>query len=307
MAKTTLTLVLPGLASILQQKINANILPKALKSIIKRSWFEANNLNLTRLLFYYFSETPIDAIDLPYAQLLNGKTPALCATACYLHADRDQLLLFANEQPLTEQESIDLKSELQELFEEFDAELIQHQSGELLLQLNTLPDLTFCALADVNGKSVTHYLPNGEEKTDWVRLWSEIQMKLFESNFNQQRELEGKTPINSLWFWGMGEFTAKQNQWQSVQGNHPLLQQLAKAAAVPLDDINSTLNKGRTLKVLDELNLETDWQQQLEQWEQEVLKPALQQCRRAKISRLELVIPEYGRYQLIPLSSWKFW
>lgn len=307
MAKTTLTLVLPGLASILQQKINANVLPKTLKTIIKKSWFEADDLNLTRLLFNYFSEAPIDATDLPYAQLLNQKTPVLCATPCYLHADRDQLLLFANAELLTQQESCNLINELQQLFDEFDAKLIQHQSGELLLQLNTLPNLTLCALADVNGKAVTNYLPEGEDKIKWVRLWSEIQMKLYNSSFNQQRESAGKIPINSLWFWGAGKFTAKQNQWQSVQGDHLLLRQLAQAVALPLHDISATLNTGRNLKVLDEINIDGDWQQQLEQCDQEILKPALQQCRRAKISRLELIVPTYERYILTPLSSWKFW
>ncbi|MBL1319958.1 MAG: hypothetical protein COA63_002700 [Methylophaga sp.] len=307
MAKTTLTLILPGLANILQQKINANILPQALKTIIKKSWFEADDLNLTRLLFHYFSDTPVDAVDLPYAQLLNGKTPTLCASPCYLHADRDRLLLFANEQILSKTEASDLINELQELFEAFDAKLFQHQSGEFLLQLNTVPNISFSALADVNGKSVSNFLPTGTDKVNWIRLWNEIQMKLYESDFNQQRESASKIPINSLWFWGIGEFIAKQNQWQSVQGKHPLLKQLAQAAAMPIDDISSQLRSGRGLKVLDELDLEADWQQQLEQWDQEILKPALQQCRRAKISRLELIIPEYGRYELIPLSSWKFW
>lgn len=307
MAKTVLTLILPGLAKILQQKINANSLPKSLTSIIKKSWFEADNLNLTRLLFNCFSKTPISGSDLPYAQMLNGQAPALCATPCYLHADRDQLLLFANTEPLTQQENSDLISELQQLFEEFDAKLIQHQSGELLLQLNTLPDLILCALADVSGKAVIDYLPKGDDRIKWVRLWSEIQMKLYNSSFNQQRESAGKMPINSLWFWGMGEFIAQANSWQNVQGNDPILKQLTQAAALPLHDISTTVNAGRNIKVLDGLNLDGDWQQQLEQWDQDILKPALQQCRRTTINQLKIIIPDYGCYLLTPLSSWKFW
>ena len=135
MAKETLTLVLPGLANIVQQQINANILPTSLKTIISKARFTANDSNLTRLLFDLFSDTAINSNDLPYTQLLNTTTPVLCASPCYLHADRDRLLLFANEQPLTEQESGDLIDELQELFEEFDAKLIQHETGDDLVWL----------------------------------------------------------------------------------------------------------------------------------------------------------------------------
>ncbi|PHS23801.1 MAG: hypothetical protein COA83_09340 [Methylophaga sp.] len=300
MAKITLTLVLPGLANILQQQINANILPTSLKTILLKAQFKADGSNLTRLLFNLFSEDPIDTADLPYTQLLNTKTPILCATPCYLHADRDRLLLFANEQPLTERESSDLIDELQELFEEFNAKLIQHETGEILLQLTTLPKVQFSALADVDGKAVTHYLPAGEDKGNWIRLWNEIQMKLYESPFNQKREASGKMPINSLWFWGMGEFNAKHNYWQSVQGEHLILKQLVQAAS-------NSLATGRHLQLLDELDLEADWQQQLEQWEQDTLKPALQQCRKAQINQLELIIPDHGKYVLTPLRSWKFW
>ena len=300
MAKETLTLVLPGLANIIGQQINANLLPKSLKKIISKAQFKTDDSNLTRLLFNLFSATPIESKDLPYTQLLGIKTPTLCATPSYLHADRDRLLLFANEQPLTKQESSDLINELQELFDDFNAKLVVHASGELMLQLKTLPKVEFSALADVNGQSVTQYLPDGEEKTNWIRLWNEIQMKLYESNFNQQRESAGKMPINSLWFWGMGKFNVKHDYWQSVRGEQSAVKQLAQATSM-------SLSTGRHLQILDELDLESDWQQQLEQWEQDILKPALQQCRKAKISQLELIIPEHGRYLLTPLSSWKFW
>lgn len=304
MAKTQLTLVIPDLARVLQQKINANRLPKSLTTIIAKAQFKADNSKLTRLLFNMFSASLIESKDLPYMQLLDADPTTICATPCYLHADRDRLLLFANEEMLTEKEASDLCNELQQLVDEFNGTLVRHSSGEILLQLAARPNVEFCNVADVTGRSVTNYLPEGEDKAHWIRLWSEIQMKLYESHFNQQRELAGKMPINSLWFWGMGEFNAKQNYWQNVQGNHLILKQLARAASVPE---TKSLSVERDLQVLDKLNLEADWQQQLEQYDQDIIKPALQQCRKAKINRLELVIPEYGSYLLTPLNSWKFW
>ncbi len=311
MAKTFLTLVLPGLASIVQQKINDTILPPSFKKIMSKSQFEADDSNLTRLLFNAFSETVIVSSDLPYAQLLAPQTTTICATPCYLHADRDRLLLFANEHRLSEQECADLIDELQPLFIEFDAKLIRHQSGELLLQLNTLPNVSFSALADVKGKAVTDYLPKGEDRINWIRLWNEIQMKLYDSNFNQQRQQAEKMPINSLWFWGRGKLQVKRDYWHSVQGEYPILKQLTQASSARFNDGTSnsveSLDAGRHLWVLDELNLENNWQQQLDQWQQDLLKPIWEQCRQAKINQLNLVIPEYGSYQLTSLASWKFW
>ena len=308
---TSLTLVLPGLAAILQQKINSSILPKTLKKIIAKAQFEPIESNLTRLLFNYFSDADTTSSDLPYAALLNDHDLTLCATPCYLHADRDRLLLFAEQQPLTTQESDDLINELQDLFVEFDATLMRHSSGEFLLKIKHMPALSLCALADVNGQAVTHYLPTGEDKIDWIRLWSEIQMKLYESAFNQKREAAGKMPINSLWFWGAGKFTAKKNYWQSAQGNNLLFKQLVQASdATLLNTEEVSIDSrviGKNICLLDELDLEADWQQQLEQWEQQILEPAWQQCRKRQIAQLEVVVPEYGIYRLTSFKSWKFW
>lgn len=304
MTKRALTIVLPGLANIVQQQINANILPPSLKKILAKAQFTADSSNLSRLLFNLFSEAPIEGSDLPYTQLLNTIEPVLCATPSYLYPDRDRLLLFANQQPLTEQESNELINELQALFKEFNATLIHHESAGFLLKLKTLPKVQFSALADVDGQSVTQYLPEGDEQSNWIRLWNEIQMQLYDSTFNQQREAAGKVPINSLWFWGQGELTIKGDYWQSVQGEHAILLSLAQAASVPQAN---TVTTGRHLQVLNELDLEADWQQQLEQWEHSILKPALQQCRQAKIRQLTLIIPNYGKYVLTPLNSWKFW
>lgn len=314
MSKTALTLVWPGLARIISQQINASSLPPTLTKIIKKSHFTADPTGLARLLFNHFSQTPIIDSDLPLVSLLNQSQTSIKADPCYLHPDRDRLLLFADDLDITQQESKALIAEIQPLLAEFDGRLLALDPDSWLLTLAEMPKLNFSALPEVNGKGVDAYLPQGDDRRAWIRLWNEIQMQLFDADVNQQRIARGKLPINSVWFWGVGEFSAKQNSWTSVQGNNRLLEQLALQSAITLngkvdwinDSIN-TLNSGQHLWVLDELDLEADWQKQLQQFDEHCLQTLWQQVKKANISKLTLQIPDYGQYDLTSLDVWKFW
>ena len=311
MAKTELTIVLPGLARVLEQQINNSVIPEYLSKIIAKSQFRPDPTGLTRLLFNHFSQTPIMGSDLPVANLLSASTSVLCADPCYLHPDRDRLLLFSENMALTVEESTALLAEIQPLLDEFGGELVCHTPDNWLLNLEAMPDLTFSALTEVSGKAVDDFLPKGTDRQDWLRLWNEIQMQLYDSEINQQRVSDGKLPINSIWFWGAGAFIANKNCWQHVQGRLPLLSDLAQHSEIRLnsdpDWSTKTLTSGKNLWVLDEIDIESDWQQQLQQLDQQLLQTLWQNLRMAKMTNIKLQIPEYGSYQLTPFDCWKFW
>ncbi len=314
MAKTELTIVLPGLARIVGQQINAGSIPPVLAKIIKKSHFVADTTGLARLLFNLFSQTPLTDTDLPAASLINSEPQIIKADPCYLHPDRDRLLLFADDLALTTEESTALIAEIQPLLEEFNGQLLPLESDSWLLALAEMPKLTFTALPEVNGKGVDTHLPQGSDQRSWIRLWNEIQMQLYDAEINQQRIAAGKLPINSVWFWGAGRFIAKTNTWTQVQGNGRLLKQLTKQAGVKLNaqqdwsgsSFNAT-NTGKHLWVFDELDLEADWQQQLQQFDDNSLHPLWLQLKKANISKITLQIPEHGQYFLTPFDTWKFW
>lgn len=311
MAKTELTLVLPGLARIVDQQINASVIPHALSNILNKARFMRDPIGLHRLLFNHFSETPLTEPDLPIASLHNPEQVAIKMDPCYVHADRDRLLLFADNLDLTDAESNALIAEIQPLVDELGGRIQLLEADSWLLTLNTQPDITFNALPEVNGKGVETFLPIGADRRSWARLWNEIQMQLYDCDVNVQRIAQGKLPVNSVWFWGMGSYTAKQNAWNSVRGTLPLLNQLTNQSAIALnadtDDLSSSLNTGKHLWVADAVDIEADWQQQLQDLNDRLLQPLWQQVRAAKISQLNLQIPEHGSYRLSPLSSWKFW
>ena len=314
MAKIELTIILPGLARIVGQQINADTIPSNLAKIIKKSHFESDMTGLARLLFNHFSQTPLTDTDLPVVSLSNYEQMAIKADPCYLHPDRDRLLLFADNLDITKQESAALIAEIQPLLEEFNGQLLPLHADSWLLTLADMPNLTFSALPEVSGKGVDGNLPQGVDQRPWVRLWNEIQMQLYDADINQQRISAGKLPINSVWFWGAGSFIAKENAWDQVQGNDRLLRQLTQQTGIKLNDkvdwsgnAFRTAHKGKYLWVLDELNLEGDWQQQLQQLDDNSLKTLWQQLKKAKISKITLQIPEHGQYYLTPLDVWKFW
>jgi len=306
-----LTVVLPGLANILNQQMNVGILPTYLTKIIHHASFIAEDINLERLLVTSFSTLDSQQHDIPIASLMSENAHQLILSPCCLHPDRDQLLLFADGLNISDQESSTLMREVQPLVDDLGGQLIFHDAQHWLLELTQAPQIDFHALADVEGKSVDGHLPSGPDRTQWLTLWNEIQMQLFNSEVNQLREVEGKLTINGVWFWGTGTFKATENAWSSVQGSLPLLQLLAKQLDIDvradkpcsLDD----LTKGRHLCVLDKIDIEGDWLQQLSALDEQFLQPLWQASKYLSISKLNFIIPHHGSYTLTMLDCWKFW
>jgi hypothetical protein len=54
-------------------------------------------------------------------------------------------------------------------------------------------------------KNITPFMPKGAAAHYWIALQNEIQMLLFQHPVNDERELRGELPVNSLWFSGGGQ------------------------------------------------------------------------------------------------------
>ena len=57
---------------------------------------------------------------------------------------------------------------------------------------------------DITGKPVKGHLPTSEEGKKYLELMKRSFELLKDHPINQKREKEGKSPANSLWFWGEG-------------------------------------------------------------------------------------------------------
>lgn len=321
MAKASLTLVLPGYASLLVNPLNHSAQPASLNKLTSKSRFIASENSLEKCLFQCFYPELKQASDLPMAALLAGKQAQLCVAPCYVHADQGRLLLFQRDIKLTNDETEHLVQALQPFFVEKQAQLLpsEHVISSVvekssehkhwLLQCTQAPRIECSAITELEGQSVLEHLPTGEDAADWITLWNEIQMLLFDLPLNQQREAAGKLPVNSVWFWGRLDLPDTAQSWKQVAGNHPLLSALAEQTGSTYLKTDISLPKltGDSLMLLPGLDWQQDWQAQLEKVEQTVFKPLWQALRKGHLARLNIVIPEWGRYSITPWQSWKFW
>jgi hypothetical protein len=230
------------------------------------------------------------------------------ADPCYLHADRDRLLLFAKGITLTEQESAELIGEIQPLLSEV-GELELREANSWQLKLKQVPDIQFSALEEVEGKGVDPYLPVGEDRRQWLSLWNEIQMQLYNADLNQHRIASQQLPINSVWFWGMGDFVPTQSAWGTVSGTSELLAQLVatNSSANYQTEAPKAWPSGKNLRLLKEVDTESDWQTTLQDLDRTVFEPLWQELSKAAIDKVILQIPQFAEYHITPYSRWRFW
>jgi hypothetical protein len=307
MAKSHLSLILPDAAAVFANELNRALWPDALHHILNKARFQPDSRAYYPHLLALFSE-PDQAAQLPIAQLRGGNANALCADPCYLHPDRDQLLLFYRDLDITLEEAHALADRIQPLLNAFQGQLQVISAGEWLLDLSSLPEVDFTPKEGLNGLPVSDKLPQGAQANDWIRLWNEIQMLLFECPENLAREQAGKVPINSLWFWGQGSLPALR-PWPHVSGNDKVLAKLASESGSVYHAVVSVYQEiaGKQAIHMLTFEVEQDWQQQLGNLLDNWLLPAFQALRRGQLRELDIIIPEWGRYRLTPMKSWQLW
>lgn len=154
----------------------------------------------------------------------------LRADPVYLQANMDQVFLFdASLLQITQNEANQLINHLNDYFEQDNLLFSAPTPQRWYLQLAELPAVEFTPLPQVIGRPLQHCLPMGEESLFWRKLLNETQTILHQSAINQQREIQQKLPINSVWFWGMGQLPAPPpTRWRQVWTEESLTQGLAQ-------------------------------------------------------------------------------
>lgn len=307
MAKSHLSLILPDAAAVFANELNRALWPDALHKILNKARFQPDSRAYYLHLLALFSESN-QAAGLPVAQLRGGSVNSLCADPCYLHPDRDQLLLFYRDLDITLEEAHAFACRIQPLLDAYQGHLNVISAEEWLLELHSLPEVEFTPKEGLNGLPVSDKLPQGLQASDWIRLWNEIQMLLFDCPENLAREQAGKVPINSLWFWGQGSLPTLQS-WPHVSGDDKVLAKLAKESHSVFHAVVSAYRgmAGKQALHMIKFEIEQDWQQQLDDLLDNWLLPAFQALRRGQLKELNIIIPEWGRYRLTPLKSWQLW
>ncbi|MGA8259232.1 MAG: hypothetical protein WB783_03365 [Arenicellales bacterium] len=164
-----------------------------------------------------------------------GREPrgyCLFAYPVYLHARREQLILMAGREfEPTEAESRVLVARLQEHFPDWRVE--RTADGMWFVMVDADPQLETSALRDVLGENINDHLPSGPDAMEWHRILNEVQMLLFDSEVNCEREAAGSPALNSLWFWGGGRLPdVTISRWNRVVSNDPVALGIGRRAGI---------------------------------------------------------------------------
>lgn len=247
----------------------------------------------------------------------------------YLHADKDGVALHGSEQlELMQEEANSLVRELNDLYREDGWVFHAPHPQRWYLQMQEEPGATFTSLFDVLGKNIRPFLPAGKKGNAWNAFLSEVQMLLHSSSVNQQRNMEGKLIVNSIWPWGAGSIPDIRNSlWSAIWADESLVKGFAHLASVACGDLPESANtlmekleyegkgknESRYLVYLDQpyramnINGSEEWQRVMNFLEEKWFAPVLEALKENRLEEVK-IIPCNGLEFLVNRKQLrKFW
>ena len=268
----------------------------------------------------------LDGDRLPYAWLrrLGEAAPPpersarwLCVDPVHLHFARDKLLLAdASGLDITRAEADTLIAGLNETFPDI-GRFEAPSPDRWYLHAQREPRPLFYPLADVTGRPIQLFLPEGEDIPPWARLANELQVWLYNHPVNAAREAAGQRTINSVWLWGAGVPGTPTAPAPTLQADDAFARGLCRATGVePAQQAAFTLPATDSLALLSPLQrplLHRDpdaWRAALSALERDCFGPLLAALKSKRLSRLRIAAPgDRACLQLDIAASglWKFW
>lgn len=141
------------------------------------------------------------------------------------------------------------------------------------------------------------------ESRRWRALLSEAQVVLHNHPWNARRAAAGKSPVNSLWFWGGARMPDHVSTPHAlVHTGDAMLQALAAAAGVPWS-MRGPRFSIHDRDVLSDLRELREPAQVFDDW----LLPALDAVRDGGLQRLQLDFADGDGYLLARAQRWRVW
>ena len=278
-------------------------------------------------LYERFTGLDTQVKDIPFASLtarMDGLDAAsgwwLRADPVYLYPDTHSLVL---QDPktlgLSKDECDELARDLEPLFSDYGATFHAPSSARWYLRFDGEPPEIECIpVQDVVMQPVNNHLPSGTDSRRWHTLFNEIQMVLNQASVNKDRELSGRQPVNSLWFWGLGKQPVQSGPvCDCCMGGGEYVQSLClhtNSRHKPLmDGLLMSRYQNSALIVDDRLldssrkNDPQQWLSGLRQIDQEIIVPMVEGLKAGGIRRLEVVSDTDIAYQCTSTTIRAFW
>ncbi|MCP3669973.1 MAG: hypothetical protein GY814_05990 [Gammaproteobacteria bacterium] len=326
---SSLDLLVPGLLGPLPSLRELNILPSA--PIVERCLSRARVSSLPATdypatIFSRFGLFHEQGADLPtaaFCRLADGAQDAngfwMQASPVHLRPDGDGLLLFdADLLEISRDEANQLADLFRQHFTAMPWQLELYTPQRWYLHLEQQPDLHTAPLADVTGRNIDSFLPQGGDSTGWHSILNEVQMLFHTAQVNMLREGCGQLSINGLWLHGGGYLSPmEQQRYAAVFADEPLVRGMALAAglepvALPKSSGELGLNQGRSLVVADLLQrpiLDADpvgWLESLERFDA-WLEPLLTEVRAKRLGHFNLYPCNGSVYRVDAAALRRFW
>jgi hypothetical protein len=310
-------LLLPGFA---RGTLAASAAGPALRALLRHAQREIAG-NAVDWLCRRFDVAPQQDIPAaPFAVLGDGLQPDgywLCADPVSLVLHRDSFALAECTPALRMEQAQQLVEALNRHFAADGMCFHAADARRWYLNLAQRPDLRTHPLAQVMGRDIQPYLPQGSDGLKWHGLLNELQMLLHAHPVNADLEQGGEMPVNSVWLWGGGELVAGAPQPKlSIWADDALARGLAIAhqsrlAGLPSsarDWLRQAHDYGEHLVVHPRLP-SMEPQQALERLENDWFAPLQDMLRKGHVARLTLHLAgdTVHSFTVTRTDLWKFW
>jgi hypothetical protein len=187
-------------------------------------------------LYGLSGDGPLPSAAVCYYADSGGKAESrylLHADPVHLRPDQDRLLGFDfHRQPLDAEVASAFVTAFNAHFADDGLELIAPHPRRWYLALDREPDVRFQPLAEMVGRNIDTFLPQGPDAPQWRAWMNEVQMLFHSVAVNDQREARGEPPVNGLWFSGGGRLpSAVPGGFAQTSGDCCLLQGLNALSA----------------------------------------------------------------------------
>ena len=151
----------------------------------------------------------------------------------------------------------------------------------------------------VLGADILAHLPEGEGSARWRQLFTQAQMILHHHPCNQRRQVEGKPPINALWFWGEGKGPLSvRTPYLQVRSRDALLRGLARASGI--DDLARPHDHVKAIVDLRHLR-------SLTQIGRQALSPLIEALNQRQLDQLLVDFQDGVIFRLSRRQRWRIW
>jgi hypothetical protein len=248
---------------------------------------------------------PVAPIAMLGTAVAPGKDFWVRADPVHLQVNRDQLTLTVPDKlSISEAEASTLVAALNRHFSADQFTFLAAEPDRWYLRTPRPARIVTHGLSRVAGRDIDRLLPEGEEKLAWHRLFNEIQMVLHDHQVNEEREVRGAPPINSLWFSGGGILPRAQTDFRAVIASSALARGLSNLADIPVTPVAEGIAEFNAEHVLIELraaeaaSMRLDpavWKHSIEVMDQTWFAPMLTALRSGRIRRLVIATVAEGR------------